>query len=143
MQDMRIIIIIIFVLSAEIGFAQKKYTVLASGIDTSSINESYTVTQSRLDSLPLINMLEKPTSITIERLIKIAYNHIKEKYPSDTFVFSSLNIERFAEEDYKDYYPKGYAKDWVAIIFFQYNQDKACQAVPVLFDGTVVRGSNE
>ena len=92
MQDMRIIIVIIFVLSAEIGFAQKKYTVLASGTDTSSIDESYTVTQSRLDSLPLINMLEKQTCITIERLIKIAYNHVKKKYPSDTFVFSSLNI---------------------------------------------------
>ena len=142
MQDMRIIIVLIFVLSTKIGFAQKKYSVLASGTDT-SIDESYTVTQSRLDSLPLINMLEKPASITIERLIKIAYNHIKKKYPSDTYVFSSLNIERFAEEDYKDYYPKGYAKDWVAIIFFQYNQENACQAVPVLFDGTVVRGSNE
>lgn len=130
----------LFVATTLYSQTEKKYIVLwsGSGKDTT---EAHTVTESRLSSLPECNPLLNVVPLSADSAIRIAERYIKRRYPEDRFVFGSIKLDRFANST--EYFTAGYARDWVYLVFFEYNEKGFSQAVPVLLDGSVVYSGNE
>ena len=120
--------------------SEKKWLVLSSG-DEEKITEAWYVTASKLKSLPAFDPSKSDPPVTIRQAVALALAHATKRYPSDTFIVTDVTLQRFADKTTA--FPNGMAKDWVYLVYLQYNQEGAVQIVPVLLNSTILESDSE
>jgi len=116
------------------------WVVLSSG-PPGAITESWSVSGTAVRNLPSFNPLSALPPLSSHEASSLALAHLKKKYPADSFVVSTISLERFIPPDQQS--PDTEFKDWIYVIYFTYNKEGHAQAVPVLLDGTVILSNAE
>lgn len=132
------IFLFMFILQSNQGTPEmnNRFLILSSG-DQKGINqEAWFVTKSKLMTLPEYNPLLGNPPLSCDRAIMLAYQHILQRYPAETFTLKNITLFRFADKMFP--FPSPIRNDWVYLVSFQYHTDGFVQMVPVLLSGEIV-----